>query len=355
MAVLQWSQKNRSRARVVTAFGVVSLVVSLAACEQSKEADKAKQAGAAPPPPAVVVAEVIQKTVPVYSEYVAQIEAKETVEIRARVQAYLAAQHFTEGTIVKKDQLLFTLDPREYEAKLLQAKAQLEGTQRETRQGRNRRAAPEASGCAAGRAPAGLRQRRRESGNRPRGSLGRQGRSRRGGTRLELLHDPLSDQRPDRQAAGVPGKSGRQGRGHAARHGVECRSHSRLGHHQRGGISQASEPEGRADGDGRAARVGSGRRQRLPAQGQDGHHRSGRRRQDRHSHRHRRVSEPECGAAPGAVRPRARGRRDCRERDPHTQAGGSGNPGDEDRAGGRCRQHGGAAHHQARRKRGAVA
>ena len=128
MAVLQWSQKNRSRARVVTAFGVVSLVVSLAACEQSKEADKAKQAGAAPPPPAVVVAEVIQKTVPVYSEYVAQIEAKETVEIRARVQAFLAAQHFTEGTIVKKDQLLFTLDPREYEAKLLQAKAQLEGT-----------------------------------------------------------------------------------------------------------------------------------------------------------------------------------------------------------------------------------
>ena len=115
--------------RAVTAFGVVSLVVSLAACDQSKEADKAKQASAAPPPPAVVVADVIQKTVPIYSEYVAQTEAKETVEIRARVQAYLAAQHFTEGTIVKKDQLLFTLDPREYEAKLLQAKAQLEGAQ----------------------------------------------------------------------------------------------------------------------------------------------------------------------------------------------------------------------------------
>ena len=129
MAVLQWFRKNRSRARAVTALGVVSLVVSLAACDQSKEADKAKQAGAAPPPPAVVVAEVIQKTVPIYSEYVAQIEAKETVEIRARVQAYLAAQHFAEGTIVKKDQLLFTLDPREYEAKLLQAKAQLEGAQ----------------------------------------------------------------------------------------------------------------------------------------------------------------------------------------------------------------------------------
>ena len=129
MAVLQWSRKNRSRARAVTALGVVSLVVSLAACDQSKEPDKAKQASAAPPPPSVVVAEVIQKTVPIYSEYVAQTEAKDTVEIRARVQAYLAAQHFEEGTIVKKDQLLFTLDPREYEAKLLQAKAQLEGAQ----------------------------------------------------------------------------------------------------------------------------------------------------------------------------------------------------------------------------------
>ena len=129
MAVLQWFRKNRSRARAATALGVVSLVVSLAGCEQSKEADKAKQAGAATPPPAVVVAEVIQKTVPIYSEYVAEIGAKETVEIRARVQAVLAAQHFTEGAIVKKDQLLFTLDPREYEQKLLQAKAQLEGVQ----------------------------------------------------------------------------------------------------------------------------------------------------------------------------------------------------------------------------------
>ena len=91
-----------------------------------KEADKAKPAAAAPPPPAVVVAEVVQKTVPIYSEFVAQTDARETVEIRARVQAFLEAQHFTEGTIVKKNQLLFTLDKREYEAKLQQAKAELD-------------------------------------------------------------------------------------------------------------------------------------------------------------------------------------------------------------------------------------
>jgi membrane fusion protein (multidrug efflux system) len=129
MALSQWLGNGWSRAGVATAFSLVWLALSLAGCDAGKPGDKGKQAAAAPPPPAVVVAEVVQRTVPIYSEYVAQVEAKETVEIRARVQAYLAAQHFTEGTIVKKDQLLFTLDPREYEAKLLQAKATLEGAQ----------------------------------------------------------------------------------------------------------------------------------------------------------------------------------------------------------------------------------
>ncbi len=129
MAVLQWFPNARSRAKLVTALGMAWLAGSLVACDSGKEADKAKQAAAAPPPPAVVVAEVVQKTVPIYSEFVAQTDAKETVEIRARVQSFLDAQHFTEGTIVKKGQLLFTLDKREYEAKLLQAKAQLEGAQ----------------------------------------------------------------------------------------------------------------------------------------------------------------------------------------------------------------------------------
>jgi membrane fusion protein (multidrug efflux system) len=127
MAVLQWFLKGRSRFEVAMAIGVVGLAMSLNGCDRGKEADKAKQAAAGPPPPAVVVAEVIQKTVPIYGEFVAQTEAKETVEIRARVKAFLDAQHFAEGTMVKKDQLLFTLDKREYEAKLQQAKSQLEG------------------------------------------------------------------------------------------------------------------------------------------------------------------------------------------------------------------------------------
>ena len=128
MAVFRWFPNGRSRAGIVTALGVVWLAISLSACDRGKEAEQ-KQAAPAPPPPAVVVAEVIQKTVPIYSEFVAQTDAKETVEIRARVQAFLEAQHFTEGTVVKKDQLLFTLDKREYEAQLQQAKAQLSKAQ----------------------------------------------------------------------------------------------------------------------------------------------------------------------------------------------------------------------------------
>ena len=124
MAVLQWSLSGCSRVSV-TALAVCLLTL-LVACDGAKKSEKAKPASAAPPP-AVIVAEVVSKTVPIYGDFVAHIDAKETVEIRARVQAYLEAQHFTEGTLVKKDQLLFTLDKREYESKLLQAKAELEG------------------------------------------------------------------------------------------------------------------------------------------------------------------------------------------------------------------------------------
>ena len=124
--MVQWFLNGRSRATDVAAFVAVLVAASLTGCGGDKQGDKAKQAAAAAPPPTVVVTDAVQKSVPIYGEFVAQIDAKETVEIRARVQAFLEAQHFTEGTVVNKDQLLFTLDKREYQAKLAQAKAQLE-------------------------------------------------------------------------------------------------------------------------------------------------------------------------------------------------------------------------------------
>ena len=110
---------------VAAGLPALSLLIGLlAGCGEKKGDAKAKQ-GPAPPPPAVVVAEVIQKTVPIYSEYVARTDARDTVELRARVQAFLERQYFAEGTLVKKGQLLFTLDKREYEADLQRARAQL--------------------------------------------------------------------------------------------------------------------------------------------------------------------------------------------------------------------------------------
>ncbi len=91
--------------------------------------DKTKDQQAAPPPPAVVVAPVLQKTVPIYAEYVARTEARETVEIRARVGGYLEKIFFKEGSKVKAGQPLFLIDQRPYKAALQDAQGQLAQTE----------------------------------------------------------------------------------------------------------------------------------------------------------------------------------------------------------------------------------
>jgi membrane fusion protein (multidrug efflux system) len=75
------------------------------------------------PPPTVVVEQIDQRTVPIYSEYVGQTKADETVELRARVEGLLQKAYFREGTPVKKGQLLFTIDKRPFDATLQAAKA----------------------------------------------------------------------------------------------------------------------------------------------------------------------------------------------------------------------------------------
>ena len=73
----------------------------------------------------VVVAEVLQKTVPVYDEFVARTEALQTVELRARVEGFLEQVLFQDGAIVKEGQVLCVIERRPYEAALQTAKAQL--------------------------------------------------------------------------------------------------------------------------------------------------------------------------------------------------------------------------------------
>jgi membrane fusion protein (multidrug efflux system) len=94
-------------------------------CGESKEQkEQEKKASAAPAVP-VVVATVVQKTVPIVAEFTARTDAKDTVDLRARVEAFLDGIHFQEGRPVKQGQVLFTLDKRKYEADLQNARAQL--------------------------------------------------------------------------------------------------------------------------------------------------------------------------------------------------------------------------------------
>jgi membrane fusion protein (multidrug efflux system) len=87
-----------------------------------------RQEGPVPPPPAppaVVVSPVPAATIPLYREYVARTEARETVEIRSRVDGYLEKVLFTEGSRVKSGQLLFVIDQRPFKAALQEARGSL--------------------------------------------------------------------------------------------------------------------------------------------------------------------------------------------------------------------------------------
>lgn len=84
-----------------------------------------EQAPPKPGPPDVAVASVIQQSVPIYGEWVAQLNGPVNAEITPKVQGYLLEQNYQNGFFVRKGQLLFTLDPRQYQAAVDQAKAQV--------------------------------------------------------------------------------------------------------------------------------------------------------------------------------------------------------------------------------------
>jgi RND family efflux transporter MFP subunit len=78
---------------------------------------------AAPPTPQVTVAAPLEQNVSLWDDYVGRFEASRTVEVRPRISGQIAGIHFTDGAIVQKGQLLFTVDPRPYVASLAEARA----------------------------------------------------------------------------------------------------------------------------------------------------------------------------------------------------------------------------------------
>ena len=106
-------------ARLAVLPAAALLLVTLAGC------DRGQQQHAAFPPPTVTVAKPVQRTVVDYDEYVGRFVAVDSVEIRSRLSGYLSAIHFTDGQMVKKGDLLFTIDRRPFEIVLEQMKANL--------------------------------------------------------------------------------------------------------------------------------------------------------------------------------------------------------------------------------------
>jgi RND family efflux transporter MFP subunit len=74
----------------------------------------------------VSVAKALERELPVWDEFAGRLEAVETVEVRPRVSGYVESVNFVEGSLVRKGDLLFVIDPRPYQAQLAGAEAELE-------------------------------------------------------------------------------------------------------------------------------------------------------------------------------------------------------------------------------------
>jgi len=113
------ARKGASRLPRLVAVGLVLSLVA-GGCGRAGRT----QQGGRPPVP-VTVGTVEQKTVPVSFRAIGNIEAAETVEVRARVGGELQRVFFEEGQAVRAGDLLFAIDPRPFRAALAQAEAQL--------------------------------------------------------------------------------------------------------------------------------------------------------------------------------------------------------------------------------------
>ena len=113
---------------LILAAGIIAYAVS-----HMTSARAATTAVATPPAPKVTVARVEQKLLTEYEELIGRVEATETVDLRARVSGHLDAVHFQSGQLVKKGDLLFSIDPRWYRAQFDLAKAHADLADREAK------------------------------------------------------------------------------------------------------------------------------------------------------------------------------------------------------------------------------
>jgi RND family efflux transporter MFP subunit len=97
---------------------MVALGIFASACNRGRAATTT-------PAPEVEVATVEQRDVPVYSEWVATLDGYVNAQIRPQVSGYIIKQNYTEGSLARKGQVLFEIDPRPFKAALDRAKGDL--------------------------------------------------------------------------------------------------------------------------------------------------------------------------------------------------------------------------------------
>lgn len=102
------------------------LPLALAALLALGACGKAAQSSQASAPAAVSVAAVLEQPVNDWDEFTGRLEAPESVEVRPRVSGYIDRVAFAEGSLVKKGDLLFQIDPRPFEAEVRRLEAQLQ-------------------------------------------------------------------------------------------------------------------------------------------------------------------------------------------------------------------------------------
>jgi multidrug efflux system membrane fusion protein len=115
---LPWYRRRKVGYVALPIIGLVLLALVMRWWGSSSEA-------APPPPPVVTVATPLSGMVTDWDDYVGRFQASQAVEVRPRVSGQLVGIHFKDGDIVKRGQLLFTVDPRPFTAALAETQAQV--------------------------------------------------------------------------------------------------------------------------------------------------------------------------------------------------------------------------------------
>ena len=118
---------NKLKLYASVAIGAVVIVGAIVAIRPlfSESAGAATPNAAAMAMP-VPVTKIVKKTIPIYLEYSARAEAIRNIALQAKVAGYVQQQHVPDGSDVKEGDLLYTIDPRDFQAALDSAKAQLQ-------------------------------------------------------------------------------------------------------------------------------------------------------------------------------------------------------------------------------------